>query len=63
MPVNLTTVNDLLERLSSHSDGESGSDVRHWHGLIERQFKLTQQSTRQIVFWERSVSGSRRRLP
>jgi len=50
MPVNLTTVNDLLERLSSHSDGESGSDVRHWHGLIERQFKLTQQSTRQIVF-------------
>lgn len=50
MPVNPTAVNELLARLSSHFEGESGSDVKRWHELIESQFKLTQQTTRQVVF-------------
>lgn len=50
MPVNPTTVAELLSRLSLHFDGESGADVKRWHQLIEDQFSLTQTTTRQVVF-------------
>lgn len=63
MPVNPTTVNELLARLSSHLDGESGADSKRWHQLVENQFRLTQETTRQVAFsWARSVSENRQRL-
>lgn len=45
-----SAVFDLLERLSAHFDGESHADAKQWHELVESQFKLTRQTTREIIF-------------
>lgn len=50
MSVKPDTVNELLDRLSSHFGSESDSDVRHWYELIQKQYELTQQTNRQVVF-------------
>lgn len=50
MPINHSNVTELLQRLSTHFDGENNSDVRHWHEVIQKQFTLDQEKTRQVVF-------------
>ena len=50
MPINPTDVTELLERLASHANSENNDDVLHWREIIHKQFALTQQITRQVVF-------------